>query len=82
MVRDKNAELKDVNKSTMNEKVTVQSGYENKYGSNRYSLDDVQGLEVDGESDCKDKKDEVKSITGEEVMNGGKIIQNDKKRNS
>ena len=34
---------------------------------------------MDGESDCKDKEDEVESITGEEVMNGGKIIQNDKK---
>ena len=79
MDRDKNAEVKDVNKSTINEKVNVQSGYENEYGSNRYSSDDVQGLEVDGESDCKDKEDEVKSMTGEEVMNGGKIIQNDKK---
>ena len=80
MDRDKNAEVKDVNKSTMNEKVTVQSGYENEYVSDRYSSDDVQGLEMDGESDCKDKEDEVKCITGEEVMmNVGKIIQNDKK---
>ena len=29
MDRDKNAEVKDVNKSTMNEKVNVQCGYEN-----------------------------------------------------
>ena len=79
MDRDKNTEVKDMNKSTMNEKVNVQSGYENKYDSNKYSSDDVQGLEVDGESDCKDKEDKVKSITGQEVMNGGKITQNDKK---
>ena len=37
MDRDKNAEVKDVKKSTMNEKVNVQSGYKNEYGSNRYS---------------------------------------------
>ena len=31
----------------------------------RYSSDDVQGLEVDGESDCKDKEDEVKRGSNE-----------------
>ena len=80
MDRDKNSEVENVNKSTRNEKVTVQSGYENEYGPNKYSSDDVQGLEVDGESHCKDKEDEVKSTTREEEMNRGKIIQNDKKK--